>query len=129
MKYFLDGQPIPLARHRSSISTGKCYDAQKNLKLIQSISLHKQHKTSPLLGPLSINIIFFMKIPKLSKPKQKTINGTPDPHRPDLDNLIKFVLDVSNGIIFKDDSQIVKIIATKIYSDKPHTEFIIETER
>jgi Holliday junction resolvase RusA-like endonuclease len=34
--------------------------------------------------------------------------------RPDLDNLIKFVLDAVGGLVFVDDSQVVKLTACKI---------------
>lgn len=41
--------------------------------------------------------------------------------RPDIDNYIKFYLDVLNGIAYKDDSQIVKIKAVKMYSSPAKT--------
>lgn len=37
----------------------------------------------------------------------------PDNHRRDLDNLSKAVLDALNGILWKDDNQITKLIITK----------------
>jgi Holliday junction resolvase RusA-like endonuclease len=38
--------------------------------------------------------------------------------KPDLDNIVKPVLDKLTGIIWKDDSQIVKLILEKFYSTK-----------
>ena len=38
--------------------------------------------------------------------------------RPDLDNYIK-TLDALNDVVWRDDSAIVKITATKVYSDRP----------
>lgn len=46
--------------------------------------------------------------------------------RPDIDNYIKFVMDCLNGIIYKDDSQVVHVEATKIYSTDPQTIIIIK---
>ena len=50
-------------------------------------------------------------------------------HRLDLDNLIKTCLDALNGVAFKDDSQVVGLVARK-YIDRgnPRTEGEIETD-
>lgn len=39
--------------------------------------------------------------------------------RPDLDNYVKQVFDGLNGLLWEDDSQIVKLEATKVYSETP----------
>ena len=41
--------------------------------------------------------------------------------KPDVDNLQKFILDCMTGIIYKDDAQIIKITATKVYSATTRT--------
>lgn len=45
--------------------------------------------------------------------------------RPDTDNLMKGFFDSLNGIIYKDDSQIVKIEAEKIYDFPPRIEMCV----
>lgn len=37
--------------------------------------------------------------------------------KPDIDNIIKVIADALNGIAYKDDKQITRIFAEKIYSD------------
>ncbi|UXR73317.1 RusA family crossover junction endodeoxyribonuclease [Staphylococcus sp. IVB6238] len=46
--------------------------------------------------------------------------------KPDLDNLLKTVLDAGNGKIWKDDNQIVEIRTFKKYDYIPRTVLIIE---
>ena len=46
--------------------------------------------------------------------------------RPDLDNFIKAALDGCNEIVFKDDSLVVTITATKRYSDRPALTITVE---
>ena len=37
---------------------------------------------------------------------------------PDIDNLVKFILDGMNGLIYKDDAQVVKLIVQKLYDSE-----------
>lgn len=46
--------------------------------------------------------------------------------RPDLDNLAKSILDACNGVIYKDDAQIVDLITHKRYDDSPRVEVTIQ---
>lgn len=49
------------------------------------------------------------------KKKQEALAGDIFPARSDLDNRIKTIADSLNGVVYLDDSQIVKITATKSY--------------
>ena len=50
--------------------------------------------------------------------------------KPDIDNLIKFVMDSLSGHngFFLDDNQVYTIYAEKLYSDNPRTEILIADE-
>lgn len=123
--YTIEGRPVPLARARHG--KGKTYDPQKKTKLGHGLQLKIQHGGRPLIkGPLKLEIVFFMQIPSgLSVNQIDTIYKAEHSTTPDLSNLIKYVEDISNGIIFKDDAQISFIIARKIYSAIARTEFTI----
>ena len=45
--------------------------------------------------------------------------------KPDADNVAKAVLDACNGVVFRDDSQIVILIATKAFSEEPGVRVVI----
>lgn len=82
--------------------------------------IDKQHKKGHLTGPLQVDLTFFMQLPKNSiSQKRKVTYGDYVTTTPDADNLIKGVLDAANGIIFKDDSQVSKISAVKVYGEVP----------
>ena len=122
--YTVEGTPNSLARPRFGL--GHVYDSQKQLKFGVGLQLRNQHEFPPFEGPLKIEITFFMPIStRISKKKYDKLVCTPHYIKPDIDNLIKFLLDCSNGIIFADDAQISVIIARKIYSIMPRTEFSI----
>lgn len=68
---------------------------------------------------VKIKLLFFMQVPK-SMPKYKRIQVTDGAyrplHKPDIDNLIKAVMDSLNGLAYHDDRQVASIIADKFYT-------------
>lgn len=87
---------------------------------------------APLEGPLSCSLVFLMPIPtSFTKAQRRASRNGLLLHakKPDLDNLIKAVLDACNGIVWKDDSQIVNLHVWKRYADEPGVEIIVEEFR
>lgn len=127
MRIQIDGPPIPYARPRvTKFATFDPRSSEK--KRVKAEMLSK--RPEKLEGPLRINLIFNIYIPKsASKKKQLEMEeGVLKPtKKPDLDNLVKFILDCSNGILFHDDSHILEITASKRYSKAPSTILHVET--
>jgi Holliday junction resolvase RusA-like endonuclease len=48
--------------------------------------------------------------------------------KPDLDNVAKAIIDGMNGIIFKDDSQIINLHVTKVYAEVGKVEVLVREE-
>lgn len=82
----------------------------------------------PLSGPVQLGCIFGMPIPKSSSLKMAEAMLAGEimhTKKPDLDNLVKFVKDAARGLFWVDDSQVVRVLAWKVYSDTPHTELTV----
>lgn len=79
----------------------------------------------PLEGAISLDITFALPIPESWSKRRK---AAPGEHisRPDLDNLLKAVLDGFNGIVFRDDSQITQLHANKVYAEEPGVFVMVE---
>lgn len=124
-RYRVDGEPIALARPR--YGKNRVWDAQKNLKLHYGLDITNQHADERLfLGPLQIEIAFYFPFPKnMSQRKKDEMRYNFRPIKPDIDNLIKWVLDVCNGILYEDDAIITSLSAYKMYDDVARTEFVI----
>jgi Holliday junction resolvase RusA-like endonuclease len=80
--------------------------------------------------PVEIEIKFYRKVPDCvfvakdrNRPKVIFANGRKyDTQRPDIDNLCKFVLDALHNVVYSDDSQVVKLTATKMVDHQyPYT--------
>ncbi|MBC9176790.1 RusA family crossover junction endodeoxyribonuclease [Pseudoroseomonas ludipueritiae] len=77
-----------------------------------------------LQGPLAVTIEVGVPIPvSWSKRRQtEAASGVARPiGKPDLDNIVKLVCDALNGVVWRDDAQIVAQLATKHYALVPET--------
>ena len=136
LKIILNAKPIAKQRPRFS-KFGGVYDCQKKEQWNTKQQIKKQieseyemNKDDVLVKegvPLKMNIVFKTSMPKsFSKKKKKELDGKPDLRRPDLDNYEKFYMDVMNNLVYKDDSQICKIISEKVYAVESSVEICLE---
>lgn len=97
-----------------------------NYKQEIAYRLHQSFYT-PRTDAVSIKVTFYMPIPQSwSKRKRSASDGMPCMVKPDIDNMIKGVFDAANGVIWKDDNQVVKVESQKIYSFAPGIEIQVE---
>jgi len=86
---------------------------------------------STLEGSLSVFIYISFSVPQsYSKRKREACLSGETKHtkKPDLDNVAKAIIDGMNGIIFKDDSQIINLHVTKVYAEVGKVEVLIREE-
>lgn len=79
---------------------------------------------------LKANIIAYYPIAKSTskKKRQQMLAGLIRPtKKPDLDNVIKSILDALNKVAYHDDTQIVSLSVEKFYSDSPRVEVAISS--
>lgn len=74
--------------------------------------------------PVVLIADFYMPIPSMSN-KKRAVLDLRHIKKPDADNLLKFLKDCGNGVLWADDSQVCEVTARKIYSDKPRTEITV----
>ena len=126
MLFILKGDPCPLARAR--VVGRRVYDSQVAIKLHSRICLELQQNNAPPFEnvPLHLDITFFMKLPHNPKLRKQYLAQHYHMFKPDADNLIKMLCDISNSILYKDDCLLANITAQKIYTDlEPRTEFTL----
>ena len=127
----IKGSPKAQKRHRHT-KAGFTYDPSKEDKKDFLALIHAKAPKQPLKGDISLKVTFAMPFVKKHyrtgkysgelKPNQ--------PHaytnKPDIDNMLKFVMDAGNNVIWYDDSQVWKVEMEKVYSEIPSTTIEIE---
>jgi len=120
----LPGTPITKLRPRFSRFKGqvRTFDSQTEEKNTSKWQLKQRMVGRELFqGPLSLELTFTFECPKSRKKKKEVYHSV----KPDLDNIIKYIMDVGNGTLWYDDQQVVKIAAVKVYGDVAGTEITV----
>lgn len=126
----IDG--VPVAKGRPRLGRYGTYTPKKTQEYeeyVKACWVSKYGAIQPAEQPLEVNIVFYMPIPKSYSKKQKAeiLSGRlKHTKKPDIDNLIKSVLDALNGLAYADDSQIIKVTAVKRYAETGSTELTIK---
>jgi len=128
------GKPVAKGRARVTIRGGfaRAYTPDKTVryeKLIAHEARLAMLGKALFEGPVSMMLSIYLCIPRAWNKKKRlsAINGDIYPiTKPDSDNICKGVSDALNGIIYKDDSQIVDHLISKRYCDNPRIEVIIK---
>ena len=128
IEFSIPGTPVPKGRPRHTMR-GITYTPSKTRESEEDfISLAKDHAPPgiPPDHPVRLRVEFYFPIPK-SKPKWKKhiMEGDVWQHtsRPDIDNLLKMVMDAMTKLGFwKDDSFVYSITTEKYYSSRPRTD-------
>ena len=87
-------------------------------ELIKQYFKIKYPKYIPLENRVSVKIMAYFNIPKTTSKKDKKLieEGKLSPtKKPDIDNIVKIILDALNKMAFKDDNQITKLEVEKVY--------------
>lgn len=109
----------PRGKARPRFHNGHAYTPKNTRDFEKEIRVcYLQQDGRKFDGSVSINIEAIFKIPESwsKKKKWETIDQGKRPEiRPDIDNIVKIVMDALNGVAYKDDSQVVDISARKVY--------------
>ena len=97
--------------------------------LIKAAAIEAMGSSEPLETPINLYLYIRAPIPKsLSKKRlEACLNGLEKPiKKPDASNVLKSVEDAMNGVVYKDDSQIVNIHVTKVYCSLPGVDICVK---
>lgn len=122
ISFTIPGEPVAKGRARSFIRAGNIahYTPDKTARYENLVKLAAQQAMAraPLEGSVSLTIRAFFSIPvswSLKKQRAAALGELRHTKRPDLDNVVKAIKDGANGVVWKDDSQVDDVRASKRY--------------
>lgn len=114
---------IGKGRPRLNSYTGQVYTPTRTKdyeSLVEQYFLLKYPRYKTMEGRAKVTITAYFEVPKSANKlaKEQMLGNTISPtKKPDIDNIVKIVLDSMNKFAFKDDTQITKIEVEKLYGD------------
>lgn len=120
-EFEVPGKIIGKGRPRLNSYTGIVYTPSKTKDyetLVEQYFLIKYPRFKELEGRIKVSIIAYFLIPKATKKSdvnEMLENNISPTKKPDIDNIVKIILDSMNKFAFKDDTQITKLDIEKRY--------------
>ncbi len=121
-EFEVPGKIIGKGRPRLNSYTGVVYTPTRTKdyeSLVEQYFLLKYPRFKVLEGRIKVSIIAYFSIPKTTKKadiNEMLENNISPTKKPDIDNIVKSILDSMNKFAFKDDNQITKLEVEKKYS-------------
>ena len=127
IEFIIPGQPVAKGRpkfarrgaHVMAYTPAKTASYESLVKLAASIAMSN---TEPSALPIDLVVVLNLQIPvswsgkRRARAESGAIYAT---KKPDADNVLKGIKDGCNGIVWRDDSQVVRITLEKRYSATP----------
>ena len=132
ISFVVYGEPVAQGRPRATTINGhvRMYDPKKSSDYKDFVRLAAAQYAPDKLpeGPLALVIDVYKQIPKSFNKKKVEAAGRGDLRpttKPDTDNYVKAIKDALKGVLWKDDSQVVELVARKWYGDRPRIEITL----
>lgn len=121
VRFFVAGVPIPKGSAKAFVVGSRAvvtHDNAKTKPWQRAIAAKARSEAPGLMeGAVKVELQFDLPRPKShGKPGRKSW-ASEHVTRPDLDKLVRTVLDALTGIVWRDDSQVVEVVARKGYED------------
>ena len=125
----------PRGKGRPRFSKGRTYTDDKTVeyerRIRNSYRLNFGSYKWPDNALLKVQITAYYSIPKSATKAKRAMMESGDllpTRKPDVDNIIKAVLDALNGVAYKDDASVVEVSCRKLYGTPPRVEVEIMGE-
>lgn len=131
IEFFVPGTPRPQGSKRAFVRGNRAMmvesagqplkDWRAAVRLEAGYAMDDQDPSDPFAGPVEIKLAFRFVRPKSHLLRDGSLaKGRSEHHtiRPDIDKLVRAVLDAMTGVVWLDDSQVVAITASKGYGSR-----------
>lgn len=123
VEFEIIGKPCVQKRTRFS-KKGGVYNPCKHEELMLEWQMKPYAPQQPWGGPIDMSFTFYLPIPSKTSAirRRQMLAGYILPIiRPDFDNMAYILTNAMKNVFYKDDSQVVRCLITKLYGDEPKT--------
>ena len=118
----IDGVPMGKQRPKASFASHRIYTPSATINYENYVKFCYDGHHHFEDNPVAVELLIFMPIPDSTskKKRQQMIDRSIRPtKKPDIDNIIKIILDGLNGVAWNDDKQVIEVSAKKYYDTSP----------
>ena len=120
ISFHIPAVPVPQPRPRATVFAGHAhvYEAgsEHSVHAFKATCRHAAraaYSGPPLEGPLTLTLEFVLPRPQAMRWKSKPMPRVAHAKKPDIDNLVKSLLDSLGGLVWLDDAQIAELTVRK----------------
>jgi Holliday junction resolvase RusA-like endonuclease len=128
VEFTIPGEPVGKQRPKASFQQRRIYTPEKTINY-ETFVKHCYYGNHHFVdGCVAVQMKIYMPIPSSTskKKQQQMLDGTIRPtKKPDIDNIVKSILDGLNGVAYTDDKQVVVITAEKFYGTTPCVNVVV----
>lgn len=131
INFTVDGKPFGKERPRPNRTGHGVYTPERTKMYEYKVAQNakKAFLEEPLESNIRVSIKAYFGVAKSDSKakKQAKLAGEIQPARtPDADNIAKAILDGMNGVVYKDDKQVIELKVTKQYAEEPRVDVSVE---
>lgn len=126
--FFIRGDAVGKGRGRTvrlgngAVSTYTPAKTRSYEGIVRTMAMDAMDRQQPIEAPVHLELDIVCSVPR-SWPEWKRRMALADriaaTSKPDVDNVLKAISDACNGVVWRDDSQIVQIRLNKFYGETP----------
>ena len=128
VNFTIEGEPVGKARPRhgkyKTYTPSKTKSVENNIAYFYKVNIKHYFE-----GYVRLKLDLYYSIAKSDSKKmqQMKLNNELRPSKkPDIDNVLKLVLDALNEVAYKDDTQVIEVECKKFFSINPRIEITLE---
>ena len=128
-QFVIPGDPVGKQRPKASFQQRRIYTPEKTISYENFVKHCYYGHPHFCDRTVAVYMKVYLPIPSSSTKKKKEQmleNEIRPSKKPDIDNVIKSVLDGLNGVAYEDDKQVVRLFVEKFYDIAPRVEVQIE---
>ena len=137
--FTIPGIPVaqPRQRHRVVSAGNRVFatnytprkDPVNSFKAAAMYAAQQAYDGPPLDGPVKVSVVFAMPRPARLVWKKRPMPREMHVGKPDIENLVKSLLDAMTGILWRDDAQVCSLNAFKVIAageESPHVALVVQ---